>query len=124
MSSVIHFRSVCTARGKDSTQNVVAHVNVEDVQYLSALLDCVPAQHGTAERRVTCADTTSTASTSMKVMLAGGMAGAFSKTCTAPFGRMTILYQIGRLDEHSSIVGGMRHIVASQVSSTMHAACP
>lgn len=52
----------------------------------------------------------------MKVMLAGGMAGAFSKTCTAPFGRMTILYQLGMLDEHrSSIIGGMRHVVASQV---------
>lgn len=52
----------------------------------------------------------------MKVMLAGGMAGAFSKTCTAPFGRMTILYQLGMLDSHrSSIMGGMRHVVASQV---------
>lgn len=62
------------------------------------------------------AGTTSSAGTSMKVMLAGGMAGAFSKTCTAPFGRMTILYQLGMLDKHrSSIVGGMRHVVASQV---------
>lgn len=63
-----------------------------------------------------CIGTTSSAGTSMKVMLAGGMAGAFSKTCTAPFGRMTILYQLGMLDEYrSSIVGGMRHVVASQV---------
>jgi hypothetical protein len=48
----------------------------------------------------------------MKVMLAGGLAGAFSKTCTAPFGRMTILYQLGMLEgQKTSIWGGMRHVV-------------
>jgi hypothetical protein len=52
----------------------------------------------------------------MKVMLAGGLAGAFSKTCTAPFGRMTILYQLGMLEgQKTSIWGGMRHVVESQV---------
>ncbi|CAN1304005.1 Mitochondrial substrate carrier family protein B [Linum perenne] len=31
---------------------------------------------------------------SVQHMLAGGVAGAFSKTCTAPMGRLTILFQI------------------------------
>lgn len=30
----------------------------------------------------------------LKMFIAGGISGAVSKTCTAPFGRLTILYQV------------------------------
>eukprot|EP00892_Ulva_mutabilis_P000422 jgi/Ulvmu1/10380/UM061_0064.1 len=50
----------------------------------------------------------------MKVMLAGGLAGAFSKTCTAPLGRMTILFQLGALKGHSTVWGATKHVVQSQ----------
>ena len=30
-----------------------------------------------------------------KLLLSGGVAGAFSKSCTAPLARLTILYQVG-----------------------------
>lgn len=52
----------------------------------------------------------------MKVMLAGGLAGAFSKTCTAPLGRMTILFQLGALKGHTSVLGATKHVVQNQVS--------
>lgn len=34
-------------------------------------------------------------SASLRHALSGGVAGAFSKTCTAPLARMVILYQVG-----------------------------
>lgn len=51
----------------------------------------------------------------MKVMLAGGLAGAFSKTCTAPLGRMTILFQLGAFKGQESVWGAIKQVVHSQV---------
>ena len=56
----------------------------------------------------------------MKVMLAGGVAGAFSKTCTAPLGRMTILFQLGALKGHDSVVSATKHVVQTQVWPSFH----
>lgn len=41
----------------------------------------------------------------VKMMVSGGVAGAFAKTCTAPLARLTILYQVramGRCTQPSS----------------------
>jgi len=40
-----------------------------------------------------------------KLLLAGGVSGAVSKTATAPLARMTILYQVGALQTSHSVVG-------------------
>lgn len=39
----------------------------------------------------------------MKLLLSGGVAGAFSKSCTAPLARLTILYQVNGL--HAAAAG-------------------
>ncbi|CAN0878685.1 Calcium-binding mitochondrial carrier protein SCaMC-1-A [Linum grandiflorum] len=46
---------------------------------------------------------------SVQHMLAGGVAGAFSKTCTAPMGRLTILFQIQGM--HSDVTALSRPCV-------------
>lgn len=42
----------------------------------------------------------------LKLLLSGGVAGAFSKSCTAPLARLTILYQINGLQAAVSSSGG------------------
>ena len=39
-----------------------------------------------------------------KLLLSGGVAGAFSKSCTAPLARLTILYQVGAAGGGTGVV--------------------
>jgi hypothetical protein len=52
----------------------------------------------------------------IRLMIAGGLAGAVAKTVTAPLGRLTILFQLGSLHSHAdSVRGALKHIVVNQV---------
>jgi hypothetical protein len=52
----------------------------------------------------------------LKLMLAGGLAGAAAKTATAPLGRLTILYQVKAFEGvQPSVWRGLAHIVRTQV---------
>mmetsp|Transcript_152 Transcript_152/g.546 ORF Transcript_152/g.546 Transcript_152/m.546 type:complete len:346 (+) Transcript_152:265-1302(+) len=53
----------------------------------------------------------------LKLLLAGGVAGAFAKSCTAPLARMTILYQVGALQPAHGVQGlshSLRHVVHTE----------
>jgi hypothetical protein len=57
-----------------------------------------------------------TSQAQLKLMLAGGLAGAAAKTCTAPLGRLTILYQLKAFEgTQPSVWKGLKYIVEKQV---------
>lgn len=51
----------------------------------------------------------------LKILLAGGAAGAVSKTVTAPLARLTILFQVDGLGNNTkSLTTALRHVIASE----------
>ncbi len=52
----------------------------------------------------------------LKILVAGGAAGAVSKTVTAPLARLTILFQVDGLGplQSRSLTAALRHVVASE----------
>ena len=61
--------------------------------------ELIASQHSSDKRKHT-----TEISETAKLLLAGGVAGALSKTATAPLARLTILYQVcmGTLDQSST----------------------
>lgn len=60
----------------------------------------------TAPDWATTAGLTATHVETLKLLLSGGVAGAFSKSCTAPLARLTILYQINGLQAAGATAAG------------------